>query len=90
MATCPYNKHMANGWESKSVLEQQSATESPLTEEEKERISREKAIKLREVQALSLTCARVREQLQRSQNPRYSEMLERELNHLEAQLAAIQ
>jgi hypothetical protein len=80
---------MANGWESKSVLEQQIASDSPLTEEEKERISREKALYMREVQTLQLSCARVREQMQRSQSPRYNELLERELNHLQTELARL-
>lgn len=81
---------MANGWESKSVLEQQSILEAPLSEEAKERISREKAIHQRELQSLRLSCARVREQMQRSQNARYNELLERELRHLEGELARLQ
>ena len=81
---------MANGSESKSVLEQQPITDFPLSDEEKERISRAKAVHLREVQTLRLSCARVREQMQRSQNPRYSELLERELRHLEKELARLQ
>jgi hypothetical protein len=39
---------------------------------------------------LRLSCARVREQMQRSQSPRYSELLERELRHLEKELARMQ
>jgi hypothetical protein len=78
---------MATGWESKSVLEQQISLQSPLTELEKERVAREKAIHTREQQALKLSCARVREQLQRSQSSRYSELLQRELHHLESELA---
>ena len=81
---------MANGSESNSVLEQQSTTEIPLSDAEKERIARAKAIHTREVQTLRLSCARVREQMQRSQNPRYSELLERELRHLEKELARLQ
>jgi len=81
---------MANGSEVKSVLEHQPTTEIPLSEEEKERISREKAVHMREVQTLRLSCARVREQMQRSQNARYSELLERELRHLEKELARLQ
>jgi hypothetical protein len=77
---------MATGWESKSVLEQQLSTQA-LTEIENERISREKAIRTRELQTLSLSCARVREQLERSQSPRYSELLQHELHHLEKELA---
>jgi len=81
---------MANGSEVKSVLEQQPTTEFPLSDEEKERSSRAKAVHMREVQTLRLSCARVREQMQRSQNPRYSELLERELRHLEKELARLQ
>jgi hypothetical protein len=77
---------MATSWESKSVLEQQLTTQA-LTEIEKERVSREEAIHTRELQTLKLSCARVREQLERSQSPRYSELLQRELHHLENELA---
>jgi hypothetical protein len=77
---------MATGWESKSVLEQQLTTQA-LTEIENERISREKAVRTRELQTLNLSCARVKEQLERSQSPRYSELLQRELHHLEKELA---
>lgn len=73
-----------------SVQEQQSATDTFLTDQEKERNFRAKALQVREVQAVELSCARVREQLQRSQNPRYSELLERELHHLETQLSRMQ
>ena len=78
---------MATGWESKSVLEQQLSNQTPFIEAEKERISREKAIHTRELQTLKLSCARVREQLQRSQSQRYSELLQHELHHLEGELA---
>jgi hypothetical protein len=77
---------MATGFETKSILEQQLSTQA-LTEIEKERVSREKAIHTRELQTLNLSCARVKEQLQRSQNPRYSELLQHELSHLESELA---
>ena len=78
---------MATGWESKSVLEQQLSTQTSITEAEKEKVFREKAMHTREVQTLKLSCARVKEQLQRSQSSRYSELLERELRHLESELA---
>jgi len=78
---------MATGWEIKSVLEQQLSTHPSITEAEKERVLREKATRTREVQTLKLSCARVKEQLQRSQSSRYSELLERELRHLESELA---
>jgi hypothetical protein len=79
---------MATGWESKSVLEQQLSTQISITEAEKEKVFREKATRTREVQTLKLSCARVKEQLQRSQSSRYSELLERELRHLESELAS--
>jgi transcription initiation factor IIE alpha subunit len=81
---------MANGSETKSVLEQQTTNEFLLSDAEKERISHAKAIHMREVQTLRLSCARVREQMQRSHNVRYSELLERELRHLEKELARLQ
>ncbi len=78
---------MSTGLESKSVLDQQLSTQTAFTEADKERIFREKAIQAREVQTLKLSCARVKEQLQRSQSSRYSELLQRELHHLESELA---
>lgn len=81
---------MARGWESKSVEEQQSvATKLQLTAEDKERLTQEKAQRARKVQALQLMRARVREQMERSQNDRYIEVLKHELDHIEAQLAEL-
>jgi hypothetical protein len=73
-----------------SVQEQQPATNTFLTDQEKERSFRARALQACEVQSVELSCARVREQLQRSQNARYSELLERELHHLETQLSRMQ
>ena len=69
--------------------EQQSQDSKPLTAEDKERISLEKAKTMRQIQALELNRARIREQIERSANPRYNELLNRELEHLEAQLAKL-
>jgi len=71
------------------VEEQQSQDSKPLTAEDKERISLEKAKTMRQIQALELNRARIREQIERSANPRYNELLNRELEHLEAQLAKL-
>jgi len=71
------------------VEEQQSQESKPPTAEEKERISLEKAKRMRQIQALELNRARIREQIERSANPRYNELLNRELEHLEAQLAKL-
>ncbi len=83
---------MARGWESKSVEEQQSqATATPLTKEELERIQQLKnAERMRRVQALTMTRARVLEQLQRSQSERYNELLTRELSQIEEELRGLQ
>lgn len=83
---------MARGWESKSVEEQQSqAAETPLTNEDKERIQQlQNAERMRRVQALNLTRARVMEQLQRSQSDRYNELLKRELSQIEEDLRNLQ
>ena len=78
---------MAKGWESKSVEEQQSlASQTPVTNEERERLSRDRAEKLRSLQALNLSRARVVEQLERSTNDRYQQMLKTELAHLDAEI----
>ena len=79
---------MARGWESKSVEEQQnefaksSEKKGPLSPEDEKRLLRR--------QSLELSRAHVLEQIRRSQNPRYTEMLNRELEQLERQLAANQ
>jgi len=78
---------MAKGWESKSVEEQQSlASQTPLTDEDRQRLSKERAEKLRTLQALNLSRARVIELLERSTNERYKEMLQKEMVHLEAEI----
>jgi hypothetical protein len=77
---------MARGWESKSVEEQQSEfgkssgeKKGPLSPDDEQRMLRR--------QSLELNRARVLEQLKRSQNPRYTEMLNRELEQLDRELA---
>jgi hypothetical protein len=89
---------MARGWESKSVEEQQTSQQQQSKEAastqtaaaDKEEIARQKAEKTRKVQAINLARARVREQLERSTNQRYVELLNAELKHLEDELQALQ
>ena len=82
---------MARGWESKSVEEQQSqAQQQTVSQDEKDKLSREKAEKARKVQALKLNRARIREQMERSTNDRYKELLGRELEHLEQELKQLE
>jgi hypothetical protein len=78
---------MAKGWESKSVEEQQSlASQTPLTDEDRQRITKDRADKMRTLQALNLSRARVVELLERSTNERYKQMLHTELTHLESEI----
>ncbi|HEU5403395.1 MAG TPA: hypothetical protein VFU86_18710 [Terriglobales bacterium] len=78
---------MAKGWESKSVEEQQSlAAQVPISEEERERLSRERIDKLQHVQALQMNRARVLEQMGKTANDRYRGMLQQELDFLQAKI----
>lgn len=78
---------MAKGWESKSVEEQQSlASQTPITDEDRQRLSKERADKMRSLQALNLSRARVVQQMERCTNDRYREMLQSELSHLESEI----
>jgi len=82
---------MARGWESKSVEEQQSlAQQQTISQEEKDNLSRQKAEKMRKIQALKLNRARILEQVERSTNDRYKELLGRELEHLEQELKQLE
>ena len=84
---------MANVLESKTVeaqeteqLEQNSPRE---TVEEKQVATRLKAEETRRIQALRMTRARVREQLSRSSNERYTTLLNTELQQIESELAKL-
>ena len=82
---------MARGWESKSVEEQQSqAQNQTVSQDEKDALKRQNAEKMRKVQALKLNRARIREQIERSTNDRYKELLGRELEHLEQELKQLE
>jgi hypothetical protein len=74
---------MARGWESKSVEEQQNQAQQTVSQDEKDALKRQNAEKMRKIQALKLNRARIREQIERSTNDRYKELLGRELEHLE-------
>jgi hypothetical protein len=86
---------MANGWESKSVEEQQSIQEQEsgvpvVPEDKKDELARRKAEAARKVQALKLTRARIREQLSRTSNERYTQLLNTELQQIEAELSTLE
>jgi hypothetical protein len=84
---------MANGWESKSVeeqqIDQQEQIESQIKVDEKERLGRLMAEEARKVQALKLTRARICEQLSRTSNERYTLLLNTELQQIDADLSKL-
>jgi hypothetical protein len=88
---------MANGWEGNSVAAQQEAQQFDQSEQiraqevvdEKERVGRLKAEEARKVQALQMTRARIREQLSRTSNERYTLLLNTELQQIEGELAKL-
>jgi hypothetical protein len=82
---------MARGWESKSVEEQQSQAQNQLvSQEEKDAAKRLNADKLRKIQALKLNRARICEQIERSTNDRYKDLLGRELEHVDHELKQLE
>ena len=75
---------MARGWESKSVEEQQNESKqrpSGATQKTPEQARLSARIK-----SLELQQSRVQQQLREAQNPRFIELLQRELQHLDNQL----
>ncbi len=84
---------MANGWESKSVeapqIDHQEQIRSQEVVDERERLGRLKAEEARKVQALQLTRARIREQLSRTSNERYTLLLNTELEQIDSELSKL-
>jgi len=80
---------MARGWESKSVEAQieQSGSENPPNSEQK--VSVEERQTIFRKQDLMLSRKRILQQLERSPNERYSELLRRTLASLDAEIAAL-
>ena len=76
---------MARGWESKSVEEQQ-AEFSKAPADGKPAVSVQESRKATERQRLKLARANVASQLKLAQNPRYVELLTRELAELDRQI----
>jgi hypothetical protein len=88
-----YNKGMLNGHEGEAAAPQPSVPpESPSAvdpAEQKLLAERKKAETARRVQALNLMRARIREQLARSGNERYTQLLQNELQQIESDLAKL-
>jgi len=76
---------MARGWESKSVEEQQSEFKQR-GDGSGPKASPEESRKATQLQALHLQRAQVQQRLQQSQNSRYIELLQRELDYLDREL----
>jgi hypothetical protein len=83
-----YNRAMARGWESKSVEEQQSEF-SKVANDQKAAATPESRARASAIQTLRLKRARVLQQLRDSQNPRYAELMQKELAYLDAQLSGL-
>jgi hypothetical protein len=83
-----YHRHMARGWESKSVEEQQSEANRGKAETRVQLSAEEKA-QQHSKNSLMLARRQVIEQLERAANPRHREMLERALSDLETQIARL-
>ena len=88
---------MANVWEGNSAEAQQETQPFDQSEQvraqevvdDKLRAGRLKAEEARKVQALQMTRARIREQLSRTSNERYTSLLNTELQQIEAELAKL-
>jgi len=80
---------MARGWESKSVeAQQEEAVAKPASE--KPRLTPEDAVRFREKERLRLSRQSVREQLDRSRDPRHRGLLEQALSDLESRIRELQ
>lgn len=84
---------MAKGWESKSVEDQQiiqqEAMDASALTADKEQLARVNAEVQRKVQALTMTRARICEQLTRTSNERYTLLLNTELQQIDAEIAKL-
>ena len=80
---------MARGWDSKSVEEQVQAKSELITTTVKTRTPDE-VQHIIEKRTLELARAKVAHELASSQNPRYTQMLQRSLSELDKKIAAIE
>jgi len=77
---------MARGWESKSIEQQQAEASQQTQSPPRPPISPEQAARLRQLDGLRLSRARILQQLQASQNPRHRQVLEAALADLDHQI----
>jgi hypothetical protein len=81
---------MAKGWESKSIESQVQDSETKSGGKQKKNLPPEQAEMYRRREVLLLARTRVQQDLESSQNPRYTELLNRALADVEAQLCALE
>ena len=84
-----YNGAMARGWESKSVEAQIEEFDFENPPNSEQQISVEERQTIFKKKDLMLSRKRILQQLERSPNERYSELLRRTLAGLDAELAAL-
>jgi len=84
----PYNLHMARGWESKSVEEQQAQAAVDSRKPRPSLTPRQMANE-RQHQLLTLARRQIQQQREMARDPRHREMLDKALAHLDAQLAQL-
>lgn len=80
---------MARGWESKSVEDQQ-AEASRDKASPKKHLTPEQVVRLRELEGLRLSRARLLQQIDSARNPRHRQMLEDALAELDRRIEALQ
>jgi hypothetical protein len=80
---------MARGWESKSVEAQIEESDSEFPNNPEQRVSAEERQTIFRKKDLMLSRKRIVQQLESSPNERYSELLNRTLASLDAEIAAI-
>lgn len=80
---------MARGWESKSVEEQMSAAAEERAARQAESLTPEERERRQQRESLLLSRTRVLRDLESASNPRYRQVLEAALAHLDRKLAEL-
>jgi hypothetical protein len=80
---------MARGWDSKAVEEQIESAAVAATFTTNPEKSEHELTRIRARQGLEMMRSRVKQQIERTQNDRYREMLDRELTALDQQLSEL-
>ncbi|HKE02476.1 MAG TPA: hypothetical protein VKE91_00350 [Blastocatellia bacterium] len=80
---------MARGWESKSVEDQMEEARRSQGETERQTQAPEERERQRKVESLKLERSRLTEQLERARSETYQRMIQRSLDAIEAEIAAL-